>query len=203
MTQFFSPTLMLLGISLASLVGCGQLNNDPPSSYDYKPPQQFEDGWQVGSLQSQQMNPEPIEQLTDMVTTEQYRNIHSLLVVKNGKLVYENYFNGYSETVPENIYSATKSITSVLIGIALDKRLIKSLDDRIVDYFPNDSSIPNLTPEKKQIKIRDLLTMSSGLECNDDDPQSPGNEAKMYQSADWIRYALGLPMANSPGTTTN
>ncbi|WP_138990512.1 serine hydrolase [Larkinella sp. C7] len=191
----------VLSVSLASLLGCSQLTTDPPATYTYRIPDQLEDGWSVASLQSQQMNPKPIEQLTDMITTEQYRNIHSLLIIKNGRLVYENYFGGYTQTVPENIYSATKSITSALVGIALDKRFIKSVDEKVIDYFPQ-GSLPNLTLAKKQMTIRDLLTMCSGLDCNDDDPQSPGSEGKMYQSQDWIRYTLGLPMANSPGTTS-
>ncbi|GAB3900256.1 serine hydrolase [Larkinella knui] len=190
-------------VSLAALAGCGQLSRDPSVQYSYQIPKSVEDGWSVASLQSQQMNPKPIEQLTDMITTEQYRNIHSLLISKNGKLVYENYFGGYTESVPENIYSATKSITSALIGIALDKRFIKSLDEKVVDYFPKEAPLPNLTDAKKQITIRDLLTMSSGLDCNDDDSQSPGREEKMYQAQDWIRYTLSLPMENSPGTQTH
>jgi CubicO group peptidase (beta-lactamase class C family) len=195
---------LLLRIALIiSLTACNRLSNDPPASYTYQLPGQIADGWPVASLQSQLLAPKPIEQLTDQILTEQYRNIHSLLVVRNGKLVYENYFNGYTQSIPENIYSATKSITSALVGIAVDKHLIKSIDDKVVDYFPQYTDLPNLTSTKKQMTIRDLLTMSSGLECADDDPQSPGNEATMYQSPDWIRYTLSLPMKANPGTMSN
>ncbi|WP_205880559.1 serine hydrolase domain-containing protein [Larkinella terrae] len=190
-------------IFVLCLAGCTALQDDPSATYTYQVPNQLSDGWAVASLQSQQMNPKPVEQLTDQIATEQYRNIHSLLIVKNGRLVYENYFSGYSQSVPENIYSATKSVTSALVGIALDRKLIKSLDEKVVDYFPLEAPLPNLTAAKKQMTIRDLLTMSSGLECADDDPQSPGNEARMYQSADWIRYILSLPMKTNPGTKSN
>lgn len=200
MTNRLKKYTILLGLGL---FGCGKLDKDPPVTYTYRMPTQIPDGWSVASMQSQQMDPKPVEQLTDQIQTEQYRNIHSLLISRNGKLVYENYFNGYSQSIPENIYSATKSITSALIGIAVDQKLIKSLDEKVVDYFPQDSPLPNLTPAKKQITIRDLLTMSSGLECADDNSQSPGNEAKMYLSADWIRYILSLPMKTNPGTESN
>ncbi|RRB07367.1 serine hydrolase domain-containing protein [Larkinella rosea] len=200
MSYLLKKYYLLLTMGFA---GCSSLLNDPPVTYTYKAPEQIADGWTVASLSSQQMNPKPIEQLTDQIVSEQYRNIHSLLIVRNGKLVYENYFNGYSDLIPENIYSATKTFTSALIGIALDQKLIKSLDEKVVDYFPQESPLPNLTPAKQQITIRDLLTMSSGLECADDDPQSPGNEAKMYQSTDWIRYTLSLPMKTTPGTESN
>lgn len=192
---------VFLALSFNTLTGCSQFDSNPPVTYTYKQPDQVGDGWSVASLQSQQMDAKPIEQLTDMIVSEQYRNIHSLLIAKNGMLVYENYFNGYSQAVPENIYSATKSLTSALVGIALDKGLIKSLDDKALDYFPQGSSLPNLSAAKKLITIRDLLTMSSGLDCNDDDPQSTGNEVKMYQAQDWINFILSLPTTSNPGLT--
>ncbi|MFC5408101.1 serine hydrolase domain-containing protein [Larkinella bovis] len=192
--------LIVRVILLSGLTACDQLNTDPPGAYIYQQPDAIDDGWPVASLQSQQMDAKLIEQLTDEVQTEQYRNIHSLLICRNGKLVYEKYFSGYTRAVPENIFSATKSITSALVGIAVDQGAIKSLDDRVLDYFPQYADLPNLTPAKKAIRIRDLLTMSSGLACRDDDPQSPGNEAQMYTSSDWVRYTLGLPMENNPGT---
>ncbi|MVM30954.1 serine hydrolase [Spirosoma sp. HMF4905] len=184
------------------LTACNQVSKDPPPTYAYQLPRQIADGWSVASLQSQQVDPKPIEELTNQILTEQYHNIHSLLIVRNGKLVYENYFNGYNQSIPENIYSSTKSITSVLVGIALDKHLIGSVEDKVIDYFPQYADLPNLTPAKKQITIRNLLTMSSGLECDDDQPLSPGNEATMYKSTDWVRYTLSLPMKADPGTIT-
>ncbi|GAB3337193.1 serine hydrolase [Larkinella ripae] len=196
-------TALLYGsVLLSSLVACRELKTDPPQTSTYQMPEQIADGWAVASLQSQGMEVKPLEQLTDQVLTEQYRNIHSLLVCRNGKLVYEKYFNGFTRAVPENIYSATKSITSALIGIAVDQGAIKSLDGKVIDYFPEYADLPNLTPAKRQITIRDLLTMRSGLACNDDDPQSPGNEARMYTSPDWIRYTLDLPMQNNPGSVS-
>ncbi|WP_046573965.1 serine hydrolase domain-containing protein [Spirosoma radiotolerans] len=184
------------------LTACNRLSNDPAATYIYQLPEQFSDGWSVASLKSQQVDPKPIEDLTNQILREQYHNIHSLLIVRNGKLVYENYFNGYTQAIPENIYSATKSITSLLVGIALDKHLINRIEDKVLDYFPQYADLPNLTTAKKQLTIRDLLTMSSGLECNDDDPQSPGNESTMYHSSDWVHYTLSLPMKADPGTLT-
>lgn len=192
---------VFLMIAAVFLPGCQSLNTDPPILYTYQPPETVDDGWPVSSLASQQLAVQPLEELTNLIRTEQYRNIHSLLVVRNGQLVYEEYFNGYTRSVPENLYSATKSITSALIGMAVDQRAINNLHEKVVRFFPQYTDLANPSPAKNEMTIRDLLTMRSGLECNDDDPKSPGYEGTMYQSTDWFRFALGLPMASQPGET--
>ncbi len=97
---------------LAVLSGCHQLAHDPPARYEYRAPDGGNSDWPVSSLEAEQMDPQPVEALTNLIRTEKYRNIHSLLILRHGKLVYEQYFNGYSADIPENMYSASKSITS-------------------------------------------------------------------------------------------
>ncbi len=197
--------ILLLGTGgfLALLPGCSQLAHDPPVQYKYQAPDGGNPDWPVSSLEAAHINTQPVEALTNLIRTEKYRNIHSLLIVRHGKLVYEQYFNGYSAEVPQNMYSASKSITSALIGIALEKGMIKNVDEKALLFFPQYATVPGLDPHKQAITLRHLLTMSSGLACNDDAGEaSPGFEATMSQSSDWIKFTLELPMAHEPGSVS-
>ncbi len=195
--------LLYTGGYLTLLSGCGQLAHDPPVRYAYQAPDEANPDWPVSSLEAAHINTQPVEELTNLIRTEKYRNIHSLLIIRHGKLVYEQYFNGYSAEVPENIYSAAKSLTSALIGIALEKGMLKSVDEKVLPFFPQYAADSSITPQKQAITLRHLLTMSSGLACNDDAGEaSPGFEATMSQSHDWIKFTLDLPMADEPGSVT-
>lgn len=181
--------------------GCSSFS-DPAALYTYQAPSEENTEWPVSSLKLEKIDTKAIEDLTNSIRTEQYRNIHSLLLIRNGKLVYEEYFNGYTAQIPENIYSASKSITSILTGIAIDKQMIKSTDEKLFDFFPQFTSNSAFNEQKKKITLHHLLTMSSGLACNDYlGKSSPGFEENLNQSNDWIRFTLDLPLAYEPGTT--
>lgn len=96
--------------------------------------------------------------------------------------------------------STTKSITSLLVGIALDAQVLSSVSTPIASYLNAD--YPNTPALKQGITIEHLLTMSSGLACDDWDALSPGNEQKMYQQTDWVQFILNLPSTASPGAVT-
>jgi CubicO group peptidase (beta-lactamase class C family) len=90
--------------------------------------------------------------------------------------------------------SATKSITSTLVGIAIGQGLLTGLDQPIASVLP-----AGMPPAQQGIRIRDLLTMRSGLDADDDDPASRGNEDRLDASADWIKFAYAVPMKHAPG----
>ena len=138
-----------------------------------------------------------LKKMLQKVADNDYRNIHSIILAKNNKLILEAYFHGYGKDTTHDLRSATKSITSLLTGIALDKGYIPSINTLILDYFP--SSALNQNTEKQKITVKHLLTMSSGLECNDSLASSRGNEEKMYKKEDWVSYILNLPMVDHPG----
>ena len=117
-----------------------------------------------------------------------------IVIVRDGRLVSERYFNGDSVNTLHDIRSGTKSLTSLLIGIALQKGLIHSIDDSIAPYLPG---LPKDGREK--ITTKDLLTMRSGLDAYDDDTSSPGNENTLDASSDWIRTVYAAPMKLTPG----
>jgi CubicO group peptidase (beta-lactamase class C family) len=119
--------------------------------------------------------------------------LHSLLVSRRGELVVERYYNGARAPRPANIKSASKSIISALVGIAIERRLIPGVETPIVTWFPQLAK--DRDPVKQKITIEDLLTMRSGLEST-----SNRNYGAWVQSRNWVQHALARPMLNPPGT---
>ncbi len=94
--------------------------------------------------------------------------------------------------------SASKSIVSALVGIAIDRGAIASDRELVTKHLPYNS-YANPDPRKAHLTLSDLLTMRSGLACDDWDARSPGNESRVYESEDWVKFVLDLPMADPPG----
>lgn len=125
--------------------------------------------------------------------------LHSMLVVRNGLLVFEQYYNGFGPHNPHDLRSATKSITSLLTGIAIEQGAVASVDAPLMDYLARE--YPNVQ-YKDDILLRHLLAMSSGLDCDDGDRSTRGQEDRMYRSKDWVGYFLSLEQPYAPGDTT-
>ena len=123
----------------------------------------------------------------------QLPRLRSLLVSWRGSLILERYYGGARATQPANIKSASKSVISALVGIAVSRGLIKSVDQRIVEFFPELAKDPE--PHKRDITIEDLLTMRSGLEST-----SGRQYGAWVQSRNWVRYVLAQPLTDEPGT---
>ena len=121
-------------------------------------------------------------------------DLKGVVILRHGKLVAESYFNGDDESTLHDIRSATKSITATLMGIAIQRRIIGSVDDSIAEYLPH---LPR--DGKEKITIRDLLNMRSGLDADDADDASPGNESRLDESADWIKSVYAVPVRTAPG----
>ncbi|HTD74021.1 MAG TPA: serine hydrolase, partial [Steroidobacteraceae bacterium] len=125
---------------------------------------------------------------------DSHGDLKGIVVVRDGRLVSEHYFNGDDAGTLHDIRSATKSITSLLMGIAIDKGLVRSVDEPISKYLPD---LPR--DGKEKITIRNLLNMRSGLDADDVDSGSPGNEDALDQSKDWMRTVYAVPMKRLPG----
>jgi CubicO group peptidase (beta-lactamase class C family) len=157
--------------------------------------------WKTKSPFSQGLVPENINTIKDYI--EDYNNeysfsdVDSMVIIKNGYIVEELYFNGWTENDFHVCWSVTKSVTSALIGIAIDEGLI-NLDDIVVDYF-QDYTIANLDERKEAITIENILVMSSGLNYLGDDIMF----LPWVSSPDQVQYALDIPMATDPGTIFN
>jgi CubicO group peptidase (beta-lactamase class C family) len=166
--------------------------------YAYLPPKKDVDGLVTGTLDNTGLDKALLTEMMQKIVDGTYPNVHSVLIIKDGKLVFEEYFYDYNKARLHELRSATKSFVSALTGIAIDKGLIKSKTETVLSFFP-DYMFKNLTDDKKQITIENLLTNQSGLDCDVSNPKSEGNETTMNYSDDWIQFTLDLPMVDVPG----
>ena len=137
---------------------------------------------------------------TAMLTEIKERKIdvHSLLVVRNGYLVSETYFEPFEQDLKQDMQSVGRSFTSALVGIAIDKGYIDGVDQRIVDFFP-ERTFANFDKQKEAMTLDDVLTMRSGLEAQAGDPYYQA----MQNSRDWLQFLLDKPVADPPGSRWN
>jgi CubicO group peptidase (beta-lactamase class C family) len=174
---------------------------EPGYEYRYTVPEDLDDGLPVGSIHATDLDPSRVNAMTRGIINQTYSDVHSILLVKDGQLVLEEYFYEYDRSTPHQLRSATNSVVSALVGIAIDQGLIESTGSLVLPHFASDYvSIKHFTSEKEQITVGDLLTHQSGLACNDWNPDSPGNEVRMGQTGDWVKFILDLPMISKPGT---
>lgn len=188
----------IVAVLASGLVACAGSRMTGPGS----PPDALEDGWSVSSLDAEGLAPEFLESLEARIENGDYAAPDSLLIARNGKLVYERYWNGFERNEPHDLRSATKSLTSLLVGIAIDQGLLPGQDTPVLPRLSAYAPLANPDARKEQLTVRHLLEMRTGLACDDWRPDSPGNEERMYRSRDWVRFVLDLPVAESPDTSS-
>lgn len=123
--------------------------------------------------------------------------VHSVQIVRHGKLVLDAYFYPYNSDMRHDVASVTKSITSTLIGLAIQKGFIRDVQQPVLGFFP-DRKVANLDADKRSLTLENLLTMQAGWDCGFEP-----NEARLFEmrrSADWLQFMLDLPMVARPGT---
>jgi len=175
-----------------------------PDNYVYHKPKKTTDGLETGSLEDEFRNPEPIIDMVKETIQGKFPDVHSVLIYKNNKLVLEEYFYGYDENTPHQLRSATKPFIGGIIGIAVEKGLIKSEKDKLLPYFNSRyPEIENLDDRKKEITIENFLMYRHGMDCENNNPESKGNEQSMLESKDWVEYTLDLPMVGEPGKSSS
>jgi CubicO group peptidase (beta-lactamase class C family) len=163
-------------------------------AYEYRAPVDQPDGWTSGRARAVGLDEAALQEIVrGIVATDPLSDsvprVHALLVARHGRLVLEEYFFGYGPDRLHDLRSASKTITSVMAGAAMQRGAPFTMATRI-----------DATP----ITVGQLLTHTSGLACDDDDDKSPGNEDAMQsqtQEPDWYRYFLALPTVHVPGTT--
>jgi CubicO group peptidase (beta-lactamase class C family) len=150
--------------------------------------------WPTASLSDSGLAPEKLATLAADIKAGKFVKIGSVLIARHDKLVYEQYFDGGGDSLRDT-RSATKSVTDMLVGIAIDEHRLSGVDARLLDLLPQRKRrMQNPDPRKARITVEDFLTMSSPLECDDWNDASRGNEERMYLVEDWAQFVLDLPI---------
>jgi len=186
--------ILLLCITV-SLVSCYTNDTDQVLVPETNP------AWQTSSPEKQRLNNVILQNLIIKINNNVFGNIKSLLIARNNYLVFEKYFNGANRNQMHSLYSVTKSITSIVTGIAINKENNLDVNNKIENYFSAYSS--DFDSLKRLITIKDVLTMTAGFQWNElsipySDPQNDFN--KLYSSNDRIGYVLQKDIVNNPGT---
>jgi CubicO group peptidase (beta-lactamase class C family) len=145
------------------------------------------------AVSSERYNKDMIKILKGNIEEGVFKNISSLIVIKNGRLLIEEYFNGETRDSLHDPRSVGKSFASTILGIAENEGYFKNVDQTLKEFY-DIKSYENYSSLKEDVSIKDLLTMSSVFDGNDDDSNSPGNEENMYPAPDWVRFTLNLPL---------
>ena len=165
-------------------------------------PEDTGDGWHPSTPVAQAIDGMPLSGIFDSLHSGQYPKVDSMVVVRNGTLVAEGYFNGYGQESLHDLRSTGKSFTSALTGIAVEQGLM-TVNDPISQHIPDFDRHDHMDARKRAITVKNLLDMASGLDCDDWNQASPGNEEKMYLKHDWEKFILDLPMAYDPGARSS
>lgn len=194
------PYLRTTGLKVGDVIAAGELQLTViKPKVDEKltaiQPIQASSGWQISKGTYDE---ERIRELNRKIIENLYKEIKSIVVVRNGELLIEEYFNGANRNTLHDTRSVGKSFASTVMGIAIGDGYIRSETQTLRDFY-DLRNFANHSPKKESVTIKSLLTMSSGFDADDDDPSSPGNEEKMYPTADWVKFALDLPMDDKTG----
>lgn len=146
--------------------------------------------WQIAS---EQIDIPKIEELNRKIAKQTYKNVTSIVAIKDGKILIEEYFNGANRNTLHDTRSVGKSFASTLLGIAIKDKYIKSETQNLKEFY-NLRSYQNYSKAKDSITLKSLLTMSSTFEGSDMNSESPGNEENMYPTKNWVDFTLNLPI---------
>ena len=179
-------------LSIGSVAGCA-------STVGLVEPIAQDDPLPTGTPEAVGLDLSYLSRIARHLSEEADHEIHSILVVRNGLLVFERYYHGFGPDHPHDLRSATKSITALLTGIAIERGAVAGVDAPLMDYLAR--AYPGVR-DKDDILLHHLLTMSSGLDCDDGDRSTRGQEDRMYRSRDWVGYFLSLSRPYAPGDVT-
>ena len=166
--------------------------------YQYKKPTDIKDDLSTGSIAGTGLDASLLSQMMEKIVKGNYPNVRSILIIKNGKLVFEEYFYDYDRNRLQEMRSASKSIISALTGIAIHNHTLPNVNIKLRELLPQ-YTFANPSPLKDLITLKDLLDNQSGVAYDAADPKLGGDETAMGYSHDWIKYTYDLPMVDTPG----
>ena len=173
---------------------CGYPASAQPKQSDYWPT----NGWRTSIPEAQGMDSNLLANMLENMTKEA-GNVDSVTIVRNGFIVLDVYFHGPKRDTLHEIHSCTKSIMSILIGIAIDQGYISDIHRPVISYFP-EKRFANLDERKKAMTLEHVLMMASGLKCQSSWKYGWKGLLKMMRQEDSVQYILDLPMEDYPGT---
>jgi CubicO group peptidase (beta-lactamase class C family) len=137
-----------------------------------------------------------IKAMNALIAGNRFKQITSVVVIKNGKLIIEEYFNSSARDSLHNPRSVGKTFASTMMGIAIHDGYIKSVDQTLKEFY-DLKKFNNYSPQKGNVTLKSLLTMSSVFDGDDNKSDSPGNEENMYPTDDWVKFTLDLKTDSS------
>ena len=164
------------------------------------PPHHRHDGIPGGDIAHSDLGLATANAIATSILDLTYPDVHSVLLFQHGKLVFEEYFYGYSVSRTHQLRSATKTVVSTLAGIAIDRGALHGPSQPVLPLLPY-SAYDHPDPRKASITVGNLLSMSSGLDCNDHSSTSPGRENVIDETPDWVKATLDLPLIHDPAAS--
>jgi CubicO group peptidase (beta-lactamase class C family) len=202
--------------TLGLLLACAIVPNVAAAQTDCNAPAPGPDRWKVAAPESVGLGSARLCAMVPAVRELTQANVHAVLVVRHGSLVFEQYFSGVDEKrgtplgvvtfgpdTQHDLRSVSKSIVALVFGIAIERGWVKSIDQPVLTFFPEYADLR--TPEKDRITLRHLLTMSAGLAWDESLPYTdPANsETRMDAAADRYRFGLEVPVVAPAGQVYN
>lgn len=170
------------------------------SSFLYKQPIQTNDGLTTANLESEGFNSVKVFELINKVKDDEFVGVHSVLISRNNKLLLDEYFAGYTIDTPHKLYSAGKSLASLIFGITVDDGIVTPELGLLEHFEPYYPVINNNDANKKDIKLKHLLTMSSGMDVGKFGDPKTDISILMRKSYKPMKSFLDLKMLSEPGT---
>ncbi|MEM7297157.1 MAG: serine hydrolase [Bacteroidota bacterium] len=153
---------------------------------------------QFSSLEEAGFNRDSIETLINLIQETPSKDFRGLVVIKDNRIVIEEYFNTFMRYSVLDIRSAGKSITALALGVAMKEGLFESLDQSIYSLF-SEKENPSINEDYTKFTIRNALNMSSGLDADSDNWKSQGQAGQWIERDDWKEYILNIPLIRTPG----
>jgi CubicO group peptidase (beta-lactamase class C family) len=185
-------TLSRVDASTLSGIDPRPSENGEPYRYVYREPEARNDGWETSTPIAEHLAPDAIAAAVEEIVARKYGVLHSLLIARNGRLVVEEYFYGHGRDTLHAQQSVTKSVTSLLVGIALDQGRIPSVDEEVFAFFPEYADLKG--PGWENVRLRHLLSMTAGLGWDSE------SQREFDRSDNFFEVPLSRPVVKTPGS---
>jgi len=201
---------VLLFLLLFFFTACAQVprvnrHGLPQREYIYQKPEAADDGWEISSLRDEGVEQAKLHEMMLEILAGNSRYVHSILLIKHGKLIFEEYFFGYSRDTKHFLASVSKSVTSLAIGLTIDKGYVPDVDVLTYELFPKYKR-SKWIKQKYPVRLKHMLTMTAGLNWDalSHRRSHPGHTTyQMYASSDPVEFVLNRNLSDIPGQKYN